>query len=301
MKKVFAGVLIMLSLAINSFAASAGGTTLFNFLKIPLNASQASLAGINAFNVTSAASNPAMLPFFERVSLSASYALYFQDTSFNSASLTIPAGNGGINISYGGFDYGTMDSYTEDAYGDYVKNGTFGASDAFAGLSYGFSINYEFYAGVGIKNVWQKIDDSKMSGFVFNAAVMYMPDTTWYIAGGADNAGPDVEGYKMPSSIYAAFINADEESFMYGFELRSFLGDSAWFNAACEYNYNRTLFLRAGYKLSLNNNNNSLGEWYEKNLSLGFGIEYGAFGLDYAWLPFGELGDTNMISLQIYF
>jgi hypothetical protein len=306
MKNAIFALLMLLLLTADSFAAAAG-TTLFNFLKMPLNASQAATAGMSGFTINSAGANPAMIPFFDRASLSASYSAYFQDTSFNSVNLTIPFKNDyrGINISYGGFDYGKMDSYTEDSFGNYVKNGTFGASDAFFGISYGSIITDEFYAGAGLKYAWQTIGDSKMSGMLFNFSAVYMPDATWYISGGIDNAGFEVEGYPMPSSLYISIVDTPEEidsAFMYGFEFRVFFDETMWLKGACEFNHNKMFFARFGYSFPLNNDNKFLSDdWYGRNLSAGFGVEYKFFVVDYAWLPFGDLGNTSMISLQINF
>ncbi|MCL1972363.1 MAG: hypothetical protein FWG57_05165 [Endomicrobia bacterium] len=306
MRKAIAALLII-SFLNSDLLAAAAGTTLFNFLKIPLNASQAATAGINALNIHSAGSNPAMIPFFDRTSLSASYAAYFQDTSFHSLSLTIPFKGDyhGVNIAYGGFDYGKMDAYLEDSAGDYVANGTFGASDAFFGASYGRRITNAIYAGAGVKYVRQKIDDSDISGTVLSAAAMYMSDETWYMSAGADNIGSAVDGYQMPSSFYISIADSPQElnsMFMYGVELRAFFDETVWLKGACEFNYEKKLFARLGYSCPLINNNSSLSEsWYGRNLSAGFGIEYGFFSIDYAWLPFGDLGNTNMVSLQITF
>ncbi|MDR1195452.1 MAG: hypothetical protein LBL00_03140 [Endomicrobium sp.] len=246
-----------------------------------------------------------MIPFFDRVSISASYSAYFQDTSFNSLNVTLPfKGYHGINIAYGGFDYGKTDSYLEDASGDYVKNGTFDANDAFIGASYGRMVTAEIYFGMGFKYAWQTIDGVKIDGIVMCASGMYMPDKTWYIAGGIDNAGFDVDGYKMPSSGYISLIDTPEDigsMFVYGFEFRAFSDETMWLKGAFEFNYDKMFFARLGYSIPLNNDNDSLGEWYDKNLSAGFGIEYSFFAIDYAWLPFGDLGTTSMISLQIYF
>ncbi|MDR2425725.1 MAG: hypothetical protein LBD46_00840 [Endomicrobium sp.] len=264
------------------------------------------MASMSAFNVSSAGSNPAMIPFFDNVSLSASYSAYFQDTSFNSLNITIPFKSRyhGINIAYGGFDYGKMDSYLEDSSGDYIKDGTFGANDAFIAASYGTIITSEIYVGVGFKYVWETIDGSIMEAIALSASGIYMPDKTWYVCGGIDNAGVDIDGYKMPASAHISIVDAPQDigsMFMYGFELRAFSDETMWLKGACEFNYNKMFFARLGYSLPLNNDNNSLGEWYDKNLSVGFGVEYGFFSVDYAWLPFGELGNTSMLSLQIYF
>lgn len=282
------------------------GTTVFDFLKIPFNASQAASAGIGIFDTKTAAVNPALLPFCGRISLSASYSLYFQDTSFNSFSITVPLKNGsdGINISYAGFDYGKMEGYVEDGSGGYAANGVFTAADAFIGASYGRIITYDVCAGVNFKYVRQTIDDGETAGFTLSAAGIYMSDKTWYLAGGLDNAGPPADGYPMPSSAYVAFTDKPEEfdsMLVYGLEFRCFFDAVMQLKASCEFNYEQMFFARLGYNLHLNNDNKFLGEWYGKNLSAGFGVEYGFFVFDYAWMPFGDLGNVNMISLQVNF
>jgi hypothetical protein len=61
-------------------------------------------------------------------------------------------------------------------------------------------------------------------------------------------------------------------------------------------------FLRGGYSHPINNNNKALGEWYKRNLSLGFGINIKkTISIDYAWLPYGELGNMNIFSLKVEF
>lgn len=307
LKKILTVLSCVILAASNTYSSGASaGTTLFSFLKIPLNASQAAMAGMSSFDIHSAGSNPAMIPFLDNILLSASYALYFQDTSFNSLNITIPFKGDyhGINISYAGFDYGKMDSYLEDSSGGYVKNGTFGANDAFVGASYGRIITDEIYAGANLKYVWQSIDGSRLDGFTLSMSGIYLPDKTWYLSGGIDNAGFEVEGYDMPSSVYVSIVDEPEDlrsMFAYGFELRIFFDETSWLKGACEFNYEKMFFARLGYSVPLNNDNDSLGEWYSKNLSAGFGVEYGIFSMDYAWLPYGDLGSVNMISLQINF
>ncbi|MDR3275392.1 MAG: hypothetical protein LBS81_05475 [Endomicrobium sp.] len=57
-------------------------------------------------------------------------------------------------------------------------------------------------------------------------------------------------------------------------------------------------FLRGGYSCPLNNDNQTLGEWYQRNLTLGFGFNIKLISINYAWFPFGQLGCTNIFSLQ---
>lgn len=284
-----------------SFADTSAGTTVFYFLKMPVSASHASLAGISSFNSSSASQNPAIIPFTHKASLAASYASHFEDTAYATLSFTKPIGLSGINVTYGGLDYGDMDRYIELPGGDYEKKGSFGARDNFISFSYAREIFDYVSIGGGIKYIMQKIDDSGISGFALTFSGMYMPEADWYFSGGFDNVGPEVEGYKLPSSAYVNFTSYAEEFFAYALELKAYLDETAWLKIAGEYNYSNMIFFRGGYSLPLTNSDETLGKWYERNLSLGFGFEYDFIAIDYAWLPYGELGSSNMITLQINF
>ncbi len=300
-KKLLTLIISFTLFANNAFAEKAAGTTVFNFLKIPVNASQAAFAGISSFSTVSAAVNPSMISFASAPQLSAAYAQHFQETNYNSLSFTYPFEKFGMNIAYGGMNYGNMDMTLEDANGDYIENGTFSADDGFVSVSAGTDITESIHAGVGMKYIWQNIDGSAISGFAINLSGVYLSDEEWYISAGFENVGPDVEGYPMPASAFASFIQPVNDDFICGAEARLFFDETAWLKVAGEYNIKNMFFARAGYSLPVTNNNNSLGEWYERNLSIGFGFEYMFFSVDYAWLPFGELGNTNMFSLQITF
>ena len=156
-----------------AFSDTSAGSTVFYFLKMPISASQASLAGISTFNTSSAAQNPAMIPFTDKVTLGASYAAHFQDTSYSSLNFTVPFRLSGINIAYGMLDYGKMDRYIELPSGDYEMTGTFGAEDAFLSFSYAGEITDGFTIGGGLKYITQKIDNSGISGFALSFSGIY--------------------------------------------------------------------------------------------------------------------------------
>ncbi|MCL2389987.1 MAG: hypothetical protein FWD54_02825 [Endomicrobia bacterium] len=287
------------------FAENAAGTTAFNFLKMPFNAQVASMAGISSLFVSASVSNPSMIPSVEKPVLSAAYASHFQDVNYNSLSFTSPFKNFGINVSYAGMNYGKIDSYIEDSSGNYLPNGSFDANDAYVSIGLGKEIFRDVSLGISVKYVWQKIYDSSIAGAAFNFSGAYIPgnaDTTWYVSGGFENVGADVEGYPLPSSFYIDFVNThEEEPFIYALGIKAYFDNTVWLKAAGEYAFNEMFFLRAGYSLPVTNDNESLGELYQRNLSFGFGFEYGFVSIDYAWLPFGDLGNTNMFSLNISF
>ncbi|MDR1942003.1 MAG: hypothetical protein LBQ47_06730 [Endomicrobium sp.] len=301
-KKILILILCFLFFIKEAAFASAGGTTVFEFLKIPSTASHAALAGMPGFSSDSASSSPAMLGFVESPSFAATYAAYFQDVSFQAASFAFPYKNLIFNLSYSGFNYGNIDGYSSDPSGNYVFTGTFGADDSSFGIGVGYNVTQWLSVGAGLKYARQNIDASSISGFALNASAVYLPDANWYAVGGFENVGPNVEGYSMPASVYAGGYSYYEQyNILYGGEIKVYSGNLVFLKVAGEYDFKEILFFRLGYNISLTNSNDTLGEWYQRNLTAGFGISYGFFSLDYAWLPFGDLGSTSMVTLQISF
>ena len=302
------GLLIFLSYLYIFFPvscfASAGdaGTTVFEFLKIPTTAAQAGLAGMTGFSSDAGANSHAMLDFAEGHSLSASYALYFQDTSFNALNFIYVKEKYVFNVSYAGFYYGDMDKYDEDSSGNYVPKGTFNANDLALGAGIGFAVLDELSLGAGVKYVSQSIDGQGISGFAANVSAVYLPEAQWYAVGGFENFGPSVAGYPMPANVYAGVYSFYEFlQTLCGAEIKYFTDGSMFLKGGAEFGWENKLFVRAGYSYPLTSSNEGLGSLYETNLSLGFGAAYKSFCFDYAWSPFGRLGGVNMVTLTINF
>ncbi|MCL2485951.1 MAG: hypothetical protein FWF32_07865, partial [Endomicrobia bacterium] len=204
--------------------ADGGGTTVFNFLKMPLNAQVASMAGISSIFVSAAALNPSLIAFSEKPVLSAAYAFHFQNVNYNSLSFSYPFKKFGMNITYGGMNYGHIDSFIESN-GDYEYNGSVNADDAFVSVGIGKEITENILLGASAKYVWQKIDDSSIDGIAFSFSGTYLfSDYTFYFSGGVENIGPKVDEYDLPSSVFVDFVDSlsDFIPFSYAVGLRAY-------------------------------------------------------------------------------
>jgi hypothetical protein len=296
----FTSILCFLSFFRCAPVSEAAGENVFEFLKIPTTAAQGALAGMTGFNSEGGAHSHAMLDFAQDHSISASYALYFQDTSFNSLSFTWANEKYVLNFSYAGFYYGDMEGYAEDASGNYHYTGKFGANDLALGAGAGFAVLECLSLGGGLKYVSQNIDGEAISGIAANLSAVYLPEANWYAVAGLENFGPDVEGYRMPSDLYAGMYSFYEKiHILAGAELKYYTSGSFLIKAAGEFDLGEKLFFRAGYSYPLSDSNSELGGFLETNLSLGFGVIYKSFSFDFAWMPFGQLGSVSMITLII--
>jgi hypothetical protein len=298
--KIIIVLLLLIAFSVNAFSASAG-TTLFNFLKLSRNAVQAALAGMTIFGEKQSFTNPAVLGFLDKYNITGSYAAHFQNTNYNSFTFAVPVKDVGWSISYFGLDYGKMDGYTEGSDGNYIPTGNFGAGDSCIQINAGHKISQNLSLGAGFKYIWETMVDSKMSGVATDMSALFCSANKWTVAGGIENLGPKVEGYPLPGNIHVSYTNSLADSFGFGLEFKSFFDSTMWLKGATEINIDKVCFLRGGYSCPLNNSNSSLGKWYQRNLTLGFGLEIKNFSLDYAWFPFGELGSTNIISLRAKF
>jgi hypothetical protein len=275
----------------NAFPKAAG-TTVFDFLKLPKNAIQASLASMSAFGTNTSMPNPAVLGLVDKYNIQATHASHFQDVSYNTFYLAVPVPlkRTVLSIMYDGLDYGKMDRTKETSDGDYIKEGIFSAEDSRIQINVARKILEDIYAGAGIKYIGQSIDGSSISGMAIDIAALYLSKTQRSLTGGLENVGLKVKEYNLPGNVYISYKDRLDDSFEVGFELKTSFDGIVQFKGAFEINSDQMFFLRIGYRCLINNNNSHLGEWYKRNLSFGFGINIKkAVSIDYAWLPFFEV------------
>jgi hypothetical protein len=293
--------ILIFSVLLTNSAFAAAGTTVFNFLKLPRNANQAALANLTTFDKNLSFTNPAILGFVDHKHIQVSKAIHFQNTGYNSFNFAMPYKNLGFNISYFGFDYGEFDGYREDSNGDYVENGTFKASDSCVQSSVGYHIIDILSLGIDFKYIFTNIDNVSMNGMAFGLSAFLSSSDKWSLALGLENLGPKVDGYMLPSNVYLSYANKIIEPCKLGVELKSFFDNTIWLKTAIGVGVGESFILRGGYNWALTNNNSSLGSWYQRNLSLGFGLKINVIRIDYAWIPYGDLGKSNIISLKVTF
>jgi hypothetical protein len=241
------------------------------------------------------------LGFLDKYTIAATHTYYFQDVEYTSVNGAISIKDIGLSASYFGLDYGKMDHTREAPNGDYILDGKFGVKDSSIQLSAGYKILQDLSLGAGIKYIWQTIHTSKMSAFAMDVSALFCFAQNQTISGGFENLGPNSEGYPLPGSVYISYANNLANSFAFGLEFKSFFDNTMWLKGAGEFNINKMFFIRGAYAQALNHSNSSLGKWYKRNLSLGLGFEIKNFSVDYAWIPFGDLGSSSVISLRAWF
>jgi hypothetical protein len=295
-----AAALFILLLAIDA-GAGEPGTSGFVFLRLG-NGARASGMG-EAFtavadDATSIYWNPAGLAAVDDVELNISHTEWMVDIRFEQISVVNEMFGGAVGLGFTGLFYGDMERYGD--YPSLTPDGHFSPYDFALSAGYGMDILPNLAAGAAAKLIYSKID--------FESA------TSWAVDLGISHKSM-IEGLTLAASLLnlgpqAKFV---EEKFYPPFQARvgaSYLYATDWLHGnliaatdvvfpndgdaklhvGAEYNYERYLSIRAGYK----------GNYYVQGLTMGLGLRYKNLRFDYAFMPIEYgLGDSHRLSLGV--
>jgi hypothetical protein len=180
--------------------------------------------------------------------------------------------------------------------------GTFSARNVAIGFSASYSIDPSINIGFTAKYLYEKIFVEDATGMAYDFGGLYM--TPWNIRFGfaVNNLGSmnklRYESTKLPAIIrfggaYESKLESFDGSFIGSAEIVNIQGENTThLHVGIEFNYNNSFMARLGYQTG----------WGSKNFSTGFGVHYGMFNIDYAFVPVSnDLGSTHTFSLGIDF
>lgn len=281
-----------------AFAASAG-TTAGQILKLGAGARYAALGGTGAAGGGDASSvfwNPAGLGFVERCSVLTTYSSLFEAATHGAASAACPLkkGLGALALSGQFLNYGEIESRSNTG----AVDGAFSPSDQVLSASWGLSAGEHYAFGVTGKRISVKIDNQAY-GNAFDLGALFR--FSWLSVGGAlQNAKGKVKINEVSETLtQTTMVGAQAD-----FSQLTFMAaansakDGGWFSGGAEYYFSpqsegAPVVLRAGYSTRMKTKGN--------NLTFGVGIMEKGWALDYALVPYGELGLTHHISVSYSF
>ena len=294
-------ILMIICAAATGARAGDPGTSGFLFLRLG-NGARASGMG-EAFtavadDATGIYWNPAGLAAIDGTELNLSHSEWLIDIRFEQISVANEMLGGAVGLSFTGLFYGDLDRYGN--YPSLVPDGTFSPYDFAFSAGYGTDILPNLAVGGAAKLIYEKID--------FESA------TSWAVDLGVSHKSM-IEGLTLAASILnlgpqATFV---EEKFYPPLQLRAgaaYRYDAPWvhgniitatdvvfpndgdakLHVGAEYNYERYVSVRAGYK----------SNYYVQGLTFGIGVNYKNLRFDYAFLPIEfELGDSHRLSFTV--
>lgn len=282
--------------------ASGAGTTVFQVLQIPMTAYEASLANNYISDMSSAFTNPSVIPFMKR-SFMLTHAAYMQDTNYSVAGINVPLNEkSGLNVACTYFDLGKIARTVEDGLGGYTEQGEFGAADKVLNISYGRRFTNSFSAGLTAKYISQTIDDVSYEGYAGHLSGLYFSGESLYFGFGINNFGQQVKGYNLPSELYLSCSGRVSDNAIIIAQLDGFYNDDIYeLKLASEVSLEDVMFFRIGYKVPLKKEIEDFTYEFVSNLTAGIGFKLNFLSLDYAWMPSGDLGNTHMVSVLVKF
>ncbi|MDD5260090.1 MAG: PorV/PorQ family protein [bacterium] len=297
-------LLVMSLISVSAFASSKVGTTGAQFLKVGVGARATAMGGVYtgvADDVSALYWNPGGLGGIKSTEVIYTYNKWFQDITHHFVGGAVPTEFGvfGLGVTMLGMDD------LEKRSGDTPDpEGTFKAQDMAIAFAYGTSVTENLMVGGSLKMLSSKIDDESASGMAVDLGALMKTGVQGLNVGFAvTNLGGEYKfidegdplpmtiklgaGYKVLNdalTLAADVIYPNDNDIMFG----------GGVEYALKFGTGGALALRTGYKTGVDSGGMS-------GLGAGIGISYQMFGFDFAWAPYGDLGDAIRGSLSLKF
>ena len=288
------------------FTEDDAGTAGAQFLKVGVGARAVAMGeafGAVCEDANTVYWNPSGLNILHRKEASFSHTVWFEDINYENASFVIPAKSGSFGLLLSYVSMGSIDKV--DNQGN-ESGESFTPVDMALCAGYGSAIGKKFRLGAVVKYISSRIEDESASAFAADAGILYRAKENKLNFGFVvQNAGTQLkyieEGYSLPLNIkIASAFKLKKRKLLLTLDLNAPIDNSPRLNAGVEYNYRQSKLLfspRVGYKT---NTKGQEGD-FVSGISGGIGIKYLSIATDYAWVPYGDLGQAHIITLSMKF
>lgn len=321
MRRLLLAVLLALIAGPAWAAASGAGTAGAQFLKLGAGARAGAMA--DAFTAVAddafaAYYNPAGLARLERPQLGGAHSALFQGVSYQSLSFVVPFGRGegrerietesnrhaiGLSIYYLGV--GDIERRTGDST---LPVGTFNSADSAYAATYSYAPNDRLSLGVTGKYVHESIDTFSGSAMAADAGVLYRVnpnnDKPINLALSVRNVGNRI-GYvagekdPLPTTVVAAVAASPTKDSVVDLDVGKSNDDNLYGAFGAEVRHGLTEGVGGAFRVGFTSARRDNGGL--SGLTAGAGLAFQKASFDFAWIPFGALGDAFRLSLLIKF
>ncbi len=290
---------------------SSEGTTGAAFLKISRSARESALAGAYSSvgnDSNSIFSNPASLVKTSKKEFSLGFTSYIQGSKLGLFSYSWGKDDYKIGLGLSLFNVGDIERRgSADISGIMDSDGSFDSNDM--AFIFGYSkkgvfknILDDLSGGVNLKIIRSKLDSKTAYALAVDLGFLYEYSKNINLSFAVSNLGTKIkfeeESDSLPLSLKAGGYYSIKENFKLIGEIEEYINDSKFYpSVAFEYMLKESFALRGGYRFGYDTSN--LG--WDAGLSIGFGVITSDVGFNYAYVPFGELGDTNRFDIVFKF
>jgi hypothetical protein len=285
-----------------AFSKDDAGTATAQFLKLGAGARAAGMGEASAAAANDSTSiywNPAGLNKLADRSLAVMHAVWFEDITYDWLSYAQPVkgvGTVGVGIQY--LSYGTIKGM--DSTG--VEGASFTPNDLAVTLS--CARNYKgIDLGASVKYISSKIKHSASAYAVDLGAQYKMMNDRLALGLAVQNLGTKMKFVDqedaLPANVKLGGAYSVNPDWLVALDINAPVDHEINYGVGTEYLYhiNNTMSAagRAGYNTSARDTGGLNG------FSAGVGFTYLNYGIDYAYVPYSDLGNTQRISFRIAF
>ena len=291
-----------LMLAASAAQAAGVGTTGAQFLKVGVGARElamGSAAGALTEGANSVNWNPGRLAGLTQKNVTASYNALFIDESQGFVGYASPL-SGNMGVVGVGVNYLTVSNIEKRAADTDDPDSKFSNNNTAVSLSYARAeVRPGLDLGASLKYISQKLDTQNDKAIAVDLGSAYKINSDWTAAFSVRNFGSSIGPDKLPLTLKGGAAT----KFLSG-KLTA-AGDLDWLaydkrfymDLGAEYALNGYLAFRAGYQIG--RSQDKLGGL--TGFGAGLGLKLDRFNLDYAYVPFGDLGDTHRMTIGFNF
>jgi hypothetical protein len=243
--------------------------------------------------------NSAGLSKVEKIQIGLMHNEWFEDIRYEYIGYVQPLSN--LGTIAGSVSYVSMgDLNRTDETG--IEKGTFRPYDILAGLSYGTKLSNSLSLGISTKFLQETIDEQKAQAFAVDFGGMYSMKNGFIIGANVQNIGTKMKfvsesfGLPLNFNVGAAYKLLDN-ALTFAADANIPTDNDVNVGFGADYRIMGVFDLRFGYRYTAGGND--LGTASGLRAGIGFGI--GSYKLDYAFVPYGELGQSHRISLLASF
>lgn len=314
MKRTIIGFICLLFIFCSLVFSGGPGTTTASFLKIGVGARNIGMGetGSISEDANSIYWNPAGISSIKEKEVSVMHAVWLEEINYEHLVFAVPFSFGTFGSAVNYLSMGQMDKYDKD--GNIVTDDkTFTASDIAVTLSYGktFSLSdthsLPLNIGLNLKYISSKIEEESATGFAADiGSQIKLKDGKLGLGLVVQNIGTGMKFIKETDSLplnikigcgYTIFVGKTSPLLIaLDVNLPSDNDPRANFGVEFTQKFGPVRIApRLGYKT------NTKGLEGLAGLTAGLGFNIKSYYLDYAFVPYGQLGDTHRISFSIKF
>jgi len=247
--------------------------------------------------------NPAGLTQISKTQLGFTHGEWLLNSRYNFMGFAKKGSLGTFGMS--GTYLSHEDQVARDQNGE--KIGTFSNSDWSLGLAYAQQTSPQLSFGANVKFLQSRIYNKEATGVAVDLGTLlhFVAGVPSQLAFTVRHLGPEIsfgnDTDPLPLTLALGFAQEYLNLFLVSVEAQyEPYDEETRFVLGTEFNLNPTLSLRGGYALKENPfENEEFGISDMTGLVGGFGIGLNSLQLDYAFLPFNNLGETHRFSLLI--